>query len=278
MDEEKDLKKEGSGNWKNIVIIILCLVIVGLVGFMLLNNNEKSTNKEDDKTEQENVDKKEDEKDDKIDSEENTDKPEEQEKEDDNTISQELRRDLDKRAELSKFLAMLLIFKDDTTSVIAENTGNDYEIDAEIANITYDYYIYKSGKEKQKYVSYDSNFSTCYDQAQNGYCYVGDKEEVLKYEKEFFNLGEKVFKLNVYAVTKNDKIYVTPVALGGSIQNLETISVVSVTKNADKSISYVVNYYIGATLGGVKNQNINVNYTFKLNNEGNYYLYAISKI
>lgn len=189
-------------------------------------------------------------------------------------ISDELRNDLDKKAELSKRLAINIIydsrlFNSGYKNVISENTDSIY---ANLAYATYEYYIYKTGNKRETYTTDDSSLATCYSQANVGYCYVSDKSDILIYEKQFYNMGEKIFDLGDWASIRGDKIFVNSVP--GNNISIETISVVSVTMIEDKSISYVVSYKVGF---GSDIENVNVNYTFKLNENKDYYLYSVNK-
>lgn len=146
-----------------------------------------------------------------------------------------------------------------------------------MAYLTYNYYLEKTGNTAKKWSSNDSSYGPCYKGGQNGYCYVIDKTEILKYDKMLFNVGEKLLKGAGYVLLKGDKFYVTDVPyLGGDISSSSMGDVVSVEKNTDKSIDYTVtwNYKLN---DGKPIKNINIRFIFKLNGNNEYYLYSAVK-
>ena len=195
----------------------------------------------------------------------------------DNTISDALRKDLDKKVNITEHYAGTGFYMNDINSkvVIANASEQHYPY---FAYATYQYYIYKTGKTIKEWSSKDKNYGPCYVGGQNGYCYPMDKADVLKYEKELYNMGVKIFDLKEgYSIVKGDKVYVTSVPWNGSL-SVEQKNVVSVVKNND-TIEYIANYVVGNYVPDASsNANMTIKYIFKANTDGNFYLHSFEKM
>ena len=100
---------------------------------------------------------------------------------------------------------------------------------------------------------------------------------MLKYDKMLFNIGSELLNADTpFSLLNDDKFYITDIPFNGWI-NVETIGEVSITKNDDKSINYIVNYNVSG-IGTQEVRSVNINYTFKLNADGDYYLYSVTKV
>lgn len=261
--EEKveDLQKSNK-IMKGLLIVLVVAVLVSAcfgVGFML---GAKLADTEDEILEDSEKDE---------DTESKEEKTEEEEKVD-NTISDALRKDLDKKVDLSYHFVVtgLYLDKNDIKNVFAENK----DAYSYFANATYNYYIYKTGAKEEKYSTKDASLPTCYEQSQNGYCYVVSKEMIIKYNKEMYNVSMDAFNLGDWTLTKGDKVYVTDVPWNGAYFTEKT-GVISVTKNND-TIEYVASHSIG--LNADEKENMNVKYIFKANEDGNFYLHSFEKM
>lgn len=178
----------------------------------------------------------------------------------------ELRKDLDKKVELtSNFIVSGLYLNDDEMKYKINENIDAYPY---LAEATYKYYLYKTGSQAEKYTTNDSSFSTCYEQAQNGYCYVVSKAEIEKYNKELYNISMDAFNLGDWTTTKEDKIYITPVPWNSSY-SIVLLEVSSVERGWN-SIEYVAEYSIQE--GNKELDIIKVKYIFEKNTDGNYYL------
>ena len=282
MEREKDTKKEleeqveeikkSNKVIKNLLIVLVVIILFGtcfgggfLIGQKLADKEEDllEENKKDDKTEEKEETK--------------TDTPEKEEEKVDNTISDALRKDLDKRVNLTYHFVLSKLRYDDSKEfkfVFGEDKSlNDY---AYFADATYNYYIYKTGKTIQKWSTNDMSYGPCYKDGQNGYCYPIDKNEILKYEKEYLNMGIKIFDLKVgYSIVKDNKVYVTSVPWDGgfSTTNNGAMSV----ERKDNVIEYCASHSTEMP-DGDPNKIINVKYIFKMNTDGNFYLYSFEKM
>lgn len=260
-----------------IIFGVVFLILGSFIGYYFGNkmadtgNNEtNNTTEEKEETDKEETDAKEDE-----DKEEN----DVEKTEDDNVISQELLKDLEKKAELSKYLALDIIFDKEIANVGMSNVliyNDDESTHMYAAIATYEYYLYKTGKTAEKWTSKKASDGPCYEDGQNGYCYVIDKNEMEKYDKMFFNFGEDIFDGDGYVLLKGDKFYVTDMPYLGGNLSVGTVSAVSATKNIDDSISYVVNYNV--EVNDKPGESVDVKYTFKPNDNGDYYLYMVTRV
>lgn len=275
-EEVEDLKKSNK-IMKGLLIVLVVAILVSAcfgIGFIagekladkendLLEENKKEEDKEETKTEES---EKEEEK-----------EPEKEENKVDNTISDALRKDLDKKVNITERYAGTGFYMNDINSkmVIANASEQDYPY---FAYATYQYYIYKTGKTIKEWSSKDKNYGPCYVDGQNGYCYPMDKADVLKYEKELYNMGVKIFDLKEgYSIVKGDKVYVTSVPWNGSL-SVEQKNVVSVVKNND-TIEYIANYVVGNYVPDESsNVNMTIKYIFKANTDGNFYLHSFEKM
>lgn len=255
-EEIEDLKKSNK-IMKGLLIVLVVVILVSTcfgIGFIV---GEKLAEKENDVLEEENKE------------ETKTEEPEKEEEKVDNTISDALRKDLDKKVDLTRhFVISGLQYKKEgeLKNIINENT-HAYSY---FAYATYKYYLYKTGDKQEKYTTKDSSLPTCYDQAQNGYCYVASKANIEKYNKELYNVSMEAFNLGDWTTTKGDKIYVTPVPWNGA-DSSQTDSVISVVKNGD-TIEYVAKQSIlryEDVLG-----DMTIKYIFKTNEDGNFYLHS----
>ena len=278
MEKDKETKKELEAEveklkksnkvMKGLLIVLVVAVLVSTcfgVGFLL---GEKLAEKEEDILEETNNGDKE---------EKEESKEESKEEQADNTISDALRKDLDKKVNLTTdFVVSELRYNESNEYkfVFGEDKSlNDY---AYFAFATYNYYIYKTGKTIQKWSTNDMSYGPCYKDGQNGYCYPIDKNEILKYEKEYLNMGIKIFDLKEgYSIVKDNKVYVTSVPWGGgfSATNNGAMSV----ERKDNVIEYCASHSTEMS-DGAPNKIINVKYIFKMNTDGNFYLYSFEKM
>lgn len=197
-----------------------------------------------------------------------------------NSISQDLLDDLERKVVSSNFLSLSMVlgnelFDGNSLSSIYALNKNEYEY---MAYLTYNYYLEKTGNTANKWSSKDSSYGPCFEQGQNGYCYAIDKSEILKYDKMLFNIGENLL-LNGdgFALLKGNKFYVTDIPyLGGNIDSSSMVDVVSVEKNADNTITYIATWNYKLT-GGKPAKNINIKFTFKSNGANDYYLYSAER-
>ena len=60
---------------------------------------------------------------------------------------------------------------------------SSYEDIYYMSYLTYNYYLSKTGNKPNKWTSKEASYGPCYKDGQNGYCYVIDKAEMLKYDK-----------------------------------------------------------------------------------------------
>lgn len=208
------------------------------------------------------------------DSQEETDGKEESEEEDelDNTISDVLRKDLDKKVELTTQFVVTGLYAEKSETI--KNVFNENkDAEAYFAFATYNYYLYKTGAKRETYTTKDSNFPTCYEDAQDGYCLVAPKAEIEKYNKELYNANMNIFNLGDWTTTKGDKVYFASVPWNGAYET-KTDSVVSVVRNNDV-IEYTAkqSIYLDNLL-----ETMTIKYIFKINENGNFYLYSFEKI
>ena len=198
-------------------------------------------------------------------------------------VSGELLVDLEKKAKLASWYAVDIMYDD-----VMFNTGlsnifgeNNQDIYYEVAaSITYRYYLYKTGAEAESWTTEDITYGPCFEQSQNGYCYVIDKEEILKYDKTMFNIGEKMLgTFDGYALLKNGKYYITDIPYGPASLEVSEGETVSSTMNEDKSIDLVVKYSIESRYTGMDAyKEVNYRYTFKLNQDNEYFLYSVYEV
>lgn len=265
--EEVDELKKSNKIMKGLLIVLVVAILVSAcfgIGFIA---GEKLAERENDILEE---DKKEETKE-----ETKTDEPEKEEEKVDNTISDALRKDLDKKVDLTYHFVVTGLYVNKPGSVDVKNIFAE-NVDAYpyFANATYDYYIYKTGAKKEKYSTKDASLPTCYEDAQNGYCYVVSKEMIVKYNKEMYNVSMDAFNLGDWTTTKGDKVYVTPTPWNGAYSTEKT-GVISVTKNND-TIEYVASHSI--ELNGDDKKSTNIKYIFKTNEDGNFYLHSFEKM
>lgn len=265
--EEVDELKKSNKIMKGLLIVLVVAILVSAcfgIGFIA---GEKLAEKENDILEE---DKKEETKE-----ETKTDEPEKEEEKVDNTISDALRKDLDKKVDLTYHFVVTGLYVNKPGSVDVKNIFAE-NVDAYpyFANATYDYYIYKTGAKKEKYSTKDASLPTCYEDSQNGYCYVVSKEMIVKYNKEMYNVSMDAFNLGDWTATRGDKVYVTGVPWNGGY-NTEKTGVISVTKNND-TIEYVASHTI--ELNGDDKKSTNIKYIFKTNEDGNFYLHSFEKM
>ena len=192
---------------------------------------------------------------------------------------QDLLDDLERKVNVSNRLSLSMVLGEELydgnnkSSIYASNNEN-YEY---MAYLTYNYYLEKTGGTAKKWSSNDSSYGPCYEGGQNGYCYVIDKSEILKYDKMLFNVGEKLLKGSGYVLLKGDKFYVTDIPyLGGDLYSVSMKDVVSVVKNNDTTITYIATWNYSLNSGQTV-KNIDIKYTFKLNDDNEYYLYSAVK-
>ena len=202
------------------------------------------------------------------------------ETQEENKVSEALLKDLEKRAELSSRLSLSIVYDqydEGLSGVFSENDTEDaYSIES---LITYEYYLYKTGIKAKEWSTSDSSYGPCFEQSQNGYCYVVDKAEMLKYDKTMFNIGEKLLNgLEGYTLLKGDKYYVTGIPYGPANAEITDSETVSSVMNDDKSIDLVVKYSIDEDYEGFKANVVNYKYTFKLNADNDYYLYSVYEV
>lgn len=268
LEEQVEELKKSNKIMKGLLIVLVVLILFGtcfgggfLIGQKLADKEEDllEENKKDDKTEEKEETK--------------TDAPEKEEEKVDNTISDALRKDLDKKVDLTRqFVVTGLYYKKggELKNIINENV----DAYSYFAYATYNYYLYKTGDKQEQYTTKDPSLATCYDQAQNGYCFVASKANIEKYNKELYNVSMDAFNLGDWTTTKGDKIYVTPVPWNGAVSS-QTDSVVSVVRNGD-TIEYVAKQSIKDYDKVIFN--VDVKYIFKANEDGNFYLHSFEKM
>lgn len=258
----EEIEKRGRGK-KFFLITLFVVVVIGICvfAFYLGTNAFKNNDNNDGSEEADN----------------NTDNDAEEgssESVDANTISVELRADLDKKVSLTAhYVTTALTYDANTVNNVFSKNEDDYDY---FALRTYDYYLYKTGATKEKYSTKDAKLSTCYEQSQNGYCYVVDKTMLLKYNQELYNVSADAFNTGMYTTTRDDKIYVTPIPWNGA-DTTKVTEVVSVEKK-DDVIEYVAKHTISEYTSQSDGIEMTIKYIFKVNNDGNYYLYSFEKI
>lgn len=265
--EEVDELKKSNKIMKGLLIVLVVAILVSAcfgIGFIA---GEKLAEKENDILEE---DKKEETKE-----ETKTDEPEKEEEKVDNTISDALRKDLDKKVDLTYHFVVTGLYVNKPGSVDVKNIfAENKDAYSYFANATYNYYIYKTGAKKEKYSTKDASLPTCYEQSQNGYCYVVSKDMIVKYNKEMYNVSMDAFNLGDWTSTRGDKVYVTPTPWNGAYSTEKT-GVISVTKN-NGTIEYVASHSIELNAGD--KQSMNIKYIFKTNEDGNFYLHSFEKM
>ena len=263
-EEVEDLKKSNKIMKSLLIVLVVAILLSACFGIGFIAG-EKLAEKENDILEE---DKKDENKE-----ETKTDEPEKEEEKVDNTISNALRKDLDKKVDLTRqFVVTGLYYKKggELKNIINENV----DAYSYFAYATYNYYLYKTGDKQEQYTTKDPSLATCYDQAQNGYCFVASKANIEKYNKELYNVSMDAFNLGDWTTTKGDKIYVTPVPWNGAVSS-QTDSVVSVVRNGD-TIEYVAKQSIKDYDEVIFN--VDVKYVFKANEDGNFYLHSFEKM